>query len=810
MADTNQKRSNKDRMKEITEQLERGIREVFESGQYAEYLSVMSRFHTYSARNQVLIHMQKPDATLLAGFNKWKNQFSRHVKRGERGITIIAPTPFKKKIEEMKLDPDTKAPLLDKDGNAIIEEREIEIPMFKPVSVFDVSQTEGKPLPQLAASLYGDVQQYEAFMEALRRTSPVPMELLQIAASMDGYFDPNRQNIVLRTGMSEVQTVSAAVHEIAHATLHNYEKAAAEGGGQVKPKDRRTEEVEAESISFVVCQYFGIQTSANSFGYIATWSKDKGLPELRASLETISKAAGNLITSIEKHFREVCKERGIDLEAIQPEAETPVQATIRHEYKLHSNFERTSPADSTYIQEYAVAEDLSLTPGEVLYTGTYEECVKLHAALRDGSMTAEQVKAQARTDKLYELDEKLYLHIQLCDGGYDYTIYDKASMRELDGGQLDDPQLPISAACLKICDMHDIGNRTIAYAPLEMVEALREAQLAPPINPHTAELIEHFMQEDAEADDAPPPIEQTLDEYPMPDPVLRQEDVARCGYLDNDLLPISKERARELMERDLTVYLMESGENPEMAFSPEDLEAHSGIFAIPREEWEGSQEFADRVAARMERQPEREAAFLAYNGDCFAIYQLRHDDDLHGVRYQSLEALRTEGHRLMRSDYDLVYTAPLENGADTDKALDRLWHQFNTEHPADYRAPSMSVSDIIVLNRAGVVSCHYVDPHQFTELPGFFSGKNMLRAAEDSIEQNDNQLDGIINNTPAPSVADLEARAKEGQQISLMDLAAAAHRERKGKKPSVLGQLRSQPKQEHKKSTPKKSAEREI
>ena len=188
MADTNQKRSNKDRMKEITEQLERGIREVFESGQYAEYLSVMSRFHTYSARNQVLIHMQRPDATLLAGFNKWKNQFSRHVKRGERGITIIAPTPLKKKIEEMKLDPDTKAPLLDKDGNAIIVEREIEIPMFKPVSVFDVSQTEGKPLPQLAAPLYGDVQQYEAFMEALRRTSPVPMEMLQIAANMDGYF----------------------------------------------------------------------------------------------------------------------------------------------------------------------------------------------------------------------------------------------------------------------------------------------------------------------------------------------------------------------------------------------------------------------------------------------------------------------------------------------------------------------------------------------------------------------------------------------------------------------------------------------
>ena len=444
------KPTNRERLQQITAGIEQGIKELFESEKYMRYLSVMSRFHRYSVNNTMLIYMQKPDATLVAGYNKWKNQFERHVKRGEHGITIIAPTPFKKKIEEQKLDPDTKAPILDAEGKAVMEEREVEIPMFRPVKVFDVSQTDGKPLPELASSLSGNVQNYEAFMEALRRSAPVPLSVEPMAANMDGYFSPDQQRIAIRAGMSEVQTVSAAVHEIAHSKLHNYAKAqeeAARAGDKEPPKkkDRNTEEVEAEaeSISYAVCQYYGIQTGENSFGYIANWSQGKELPELRASLETINKAAGELIADIDQHYKVICKERGIDLAAqseqtvpqqeAASEAEVPMQAPARHAYKLHSNFERTSPADSTYIQEYTVADDLSLIPGEVLYAGTYDECVKLHNALQDGSMTAEQVKAQAQAEKLYELDGRLYLHVQPCDGGYDYTIYDKGTMRALDG-----------------------------------------------------------------------------------------------------------------------------------------------------------------------------------------------------------------------------------------------------------------------------------------------------------------------------------------------------------------------------------------
>lgn len=308
---------NREQLKEITDRIEAGIRDIFESGdmeKYRNYLRTMSRFHNYSLNNQALIHLQRPDATLVAGYNRWRDKFSRHVLRGEKGITIIAPTPYKKKIEQEKLDPDTKLPILDADGKVVTEEKEIEIPMFRPVKVFDYAQTDGKPLPERVASpvanLTGSVENYEAFMEALRRSSPVPVEVKPLSADMDGYFSPKSQSITLREGMSEVQTVSAAVHEIAHAKLHNY---GLQQAAERKHKSRNTEEVEAESISFMVCAYFGIETGANSFGYVATWSKNAELPEFRASLDTIGKTANGIITDVEKHFAEVCKERGVEL-----------------------------------------------------------------------------------------------------------------------------------------------------------------------------------------------------------------------------------------------------------------------------------------------------------------------------------------------------------------------------------------------------------------------------------------------------------------------------------------------------------------
>ena len=311
--------SNKERIKEITAGIEKGIQELFESDRYQNYLTTMSRFHRYSLNNVMLIHAQKPDATLVAGFNKWKNSFGRHVKKGEKGIQILAPTPYKIKQEEQKLDPDTKLPLLDENGEPVTEEKEVTIPMFKVVSVFDVSQTDGRPLPQISSTLIGDVAEYEVFLEALHRTSPVPISFQAMEPGMDGYFAPKKQKIFLREGMSQVQTICAAVHEIAHSKLHDYEhmtELADDGETILVPgeKSRNTEEVEAESVSYAVCQYFGIETAENSFGYIAAWSQGKELKELRASLETINKTSSELITGIEKHYREICKERGIQTE----------------------------------------------------------------------------------------------------------------------------------------------------------------------------------------------------------------------------------------------------------------------------------------------------------------------------------------------------------------------------------------------------------------------------------------------------------------------------------------------------------------
>ena len=819
------KPTNRERLREITDGIEQGIKELFESEKYMRYLSVMSRFHRYSVNNTMLIYMQKPDATLVAGFNKWKNQFERHVKKGEHGITIIAPTPYKKKIEEMKRDPDTHAPILDADGKAVMEKKEIEIPMFRPVKVFDVSQTDGKPLPELASSLSGTVPHYEAFLEAVRRSAPVPIEFEPMADNMDGYFSPERQRIAIREGMSEVQTVSAAVHEIAHSKLHNqkkiqidndqqyqevelFEKPALFSNGRIshddlpegvycydlrgsdddpgfpicveervvvnhagsviltaplefseegrlyftdenglnfnggmltlsqflqeQKKDHRTEEVEAESISYAVCQYFGIQTGENSFGYIASWSKGKELKELRASLETINKTSCELINDIERHYKEICKERGIDLTAKQE----PEQADI---------------------------------PQKALFL----------------------------------LNDATYLHIQPCDTGWDYTLYDKETMKELDGGQLDEPELSRSAAVRQICEGLELENPSIQDAPLSMIETLQDAacqQMQEQVSQQTAETA---------ATQLPDAQEQSLDEYPMPDSEVSVSDMQEYGYLYDGMLPVTRERALELDAAGLTVYLLHEDNTESMVFDTEEIMEHGGLFGVEHEEWEQSPAFHEKVLERQERQMEREQAFLAHEGSCFAIYQVSRDDP-QNVRFMNLDWLQSHNLAVDRNNYDMIYTAPLNGSGSAMEQLETLYEQFNLQKPVDFHSPSMSVSDIVAIKQDGKVSCHYCDSVGFTEIPGFLPD-NPLKNAEMMLEDDYGMIDGIINNGPKErTVAQLEQQARSGQPISLMDLAAAAHREERDKKKSVMEQLKSQPRTERKKAAPKKSAEREI
>ena len=938
------KPTNRERLREITDGIEQGIKELFESEKYMRYLSVMSRFHRYSVNNTMLIYMQKPDATLVAGYNKWKDQFERHVKKGEHGITIIAPTPYKKKIEEQKLDPDTKAPILDKDGKIVTEEKEIEIPMFRPVKVFDVSQTDGKPLPELASSLSGNVPNYEAFMEALRRSAPVPITFEAMAADTDGYFSADHQKIAIRQGMSEVQTVSATVHEIAHSKLHNQKKIQIandeqyqeielfdklglfsngriardnlpEGvycydlrgsdydpgdpvcveervvvnhagsvlltepleltedgrlmlteekglnftGGfstlsqflQKQRKDRHTEEVEAESISYAVCKYFGIETGENSFGYIASWSQGKELKELRASLETINKTSGTLISDIERHYKEICKERGIDPHAkVEPET-----APIEQPADAIKVSDRLQTGDLTYY----VAECMEFPNlGEYHDNLSLEEAIRIYQEIpaermngikgigfelkdgsdyegpfpiltgqtidldtiqaidyyRDNPLVQKAVKELAaampemevlgadanQQEALFLIDDATYLHIQSCDSGWDYTLYDAASMKELDGGQLDMPELSCMKAVLQICDDNDLSSNSVKYAPLPMIETLQDAAY---------QQMQAEVRQRASSSQLPEAQEQALDEYPMPDEQVSTPDMQEYGYFYDGMLPVTRERALELDAAGLTVYVLHEDNTESMVFDPQEIMDHGGLFGVDREEWEKSPQFHEKVMERQEHQQEREQAFLSQNRDCFAIYQVSRDDP-QNVRFMNLDWLKSHDISIDRSNYDLIYTAPLRESGTVPEQLEKLYEQFNLQKPADFHSPSMSVSDIVAIKQDGKVSCHYCDSVGFTQIPGFLP-ENPLKNAEMAVEDDYGMIDGIINNgAKEPTVAELEQQARNGQPISLMDLAAAAHREEREKKKSVMEQLKSQPKAEHKKTAPKKSAEREI
>ena len=695
-----EKQSNRDRLKEITDSIEKGIQELFQSEKYRQYLRTMSRFHKYSVNNTMLIYMQKPDATVVAGFNKWRDQFGRNVLKGEKGIKIIAPTPYKKKIEEAKLDPDTKLPMLDANGKAIMEEKEIKIPMYKPVTVFDVSQTEGKPLPQLAADLTGNVQNYEVFMEAVKRSAPVPV-FMEDLTGMDGYYNDENRRIAVRTGMSEVQTVCAAIHEIAHSLLHSHSKETnevtpswkvvmvSEGGTKhdfssgfkteaeanhfaeaenwryldenrfewrleveedlsaVKAAalSRNTEEVQAESISYAVCAYFGIETGENSFGYIATWSKGKELPELKASLETINRTASGLITDIDRNYKMLMKERGLDKEPESLAAEP--------------------------VQEITVQE----------------------------------------------------------------------------------PE-PVSAP--------DNGS--------------------------------------------------------VPDPAISVESMNAYGYTDSNMLPLTKERALELMERDVTVYMLHTDNTEAMAFDADEIRSFDGIFGVEASEWETVK---DRFVPQ-----DYEKAFLDNPADSFAIYQLRDNDDTARLRYMNSEYLEKKGLSIQKENYAAVYAGNLDRGGDTQDRLNELYETFNIRRPEDFRGHSLSVSDIVALKQNGVVSCHYVDSWGFKELPGFLKPENYLKNAEMAMEDDYGMIDGIINNRPRNTVAELEEQAKTGTPISLLELAQAVQREdvekhraqqpvrreKSGEKPSILAKLKAPSVADTKsvKSAPKRSAERDL
>ncbi len=412
-----------EKMKEITDRLEQGITELFESDRYKEYLSVMSRFHNYSFNNTLLIAMQKPDASLIAGFNAWKNNFGRNVMKGQKGIKILAPSPFKVKKEMDKIDPHTGKAVIGRDGKTVKEEQEITIPAFKVVSVFDVSQTEGRELPSIGVDeLTGDVDRYEDFFAALKQTSPVPVAFEKIEGGAHGYYHLEDKRIAIDEGMSELQTLKTAIHEIAHAKLHDINLNAPK---DEQPRaDRRTREVEAESVAYAVCQHYGLDTSDYSFGYLAGWSSGRELSELKGSLETIRAAAAEIINSIDGHIARLQKAQ--DKEQAAPAQDAPTMP--EYIYKVEANPRAESRNDRFSLQTYLPQENGKAKVGDVLYIGSHEKCRELMGGLVAGKLTQSEVKelyakaqetpADKDTFSIYQLkggEEMRHLHFEPYD-----------------------------------------------------------------------------------------------------------------------------------------------------------------------------------------------------------------------------------------------------------------------------------------------------------------------------------------------------------------------------------------------------------
>jgi len=458
-----------ERMKEITDRLETGIQELFESERYKAYLTTMSKFHSYSFNNTLLIAMQ--GGQLVAGYNKWRDDFHRNVKKGEKAIKILAPAPFKAKKEVQKLDAQGR-PVMGKDGKPVTEVQEIQVPAFKIVSVFDVSQTEGEPLPSIGVEeLTGSVERYGEFFKALEQTSPVPIGFEDIPGGSHGYYHLTEKRIAIQEGMSELQTLKTAIHEIAHSKLHAIDPEAPAIEQADRP-DSRTREVQAESVAYAVCQHYGLDTSDYSFGYVAGWSSGKDLKELKASLETIRATAHELITTIDGHLAQLQKERQAQQE--QPQAAPLEQAAEQPD--PDSVFSKLSPEQQQEMTDSVKAMLQTLIDADLKSTGEVSQGTKEAAQAQGftiaGDGTLEQAKAPQ--EAAYRLESGDYLYIQTSETGYDYTLYGP-DYKELNGGQLDNPDLPFVEAGKEILAIHELPAGTMEPLTGDRMDGFLEA-----------------------------------------------------------------------------------------------------------------------------------------------------------------------------------------------------------------------------------------------------------------------------------------------------------------------------------------------
>ena len=813
-----------EKLKEITDRLEQGITELFDSERYKEYLRVMSKFHNYSFNNTLLIAMQKPDASLIAGFTAWKNQFQRNVKKGEKGIKIIAPSPFKIKQETEKIDPQTQKPVIGRDGKPVTEEKEITIPAYKVVSVFDVSQTEGKELPDIAVdALTGDVEQYSDFFAALEKTSPVPIGFEKIEGGAHGYYHLEDKRIALDEGMSELQTLKTAIHEIAHAKLHDIDLNAPKDEQQPRV-DRRTREVEAESVAYTVCQHYGLDTSDYSFGYVAGWSSGRELAELKSSLETIRSAAADIINSIDGHIAELQKQHEAekaapDLAAAQEQQSEKAALPLTDLQKKAAAIAEKYEALSTQEKIGVIAQAFGGTAGRIetspctgKWRGTSDISIRFDngASLFLGNRLTPKAKTAAVQRELVN-DTLLRYNPEIVSATKEAALASLMEREAKDNAIAAQKGLkPYTLLNVEFNDGADgqsSGYMGWYYVTLAVdgnicshIETGLNYEIADgkvSAEPTREKYFAAGALKDSEVDYVFNNVgfssASGLYALPVSDAVLQRAE--------KTLAERTKAQAAQRTEKDV-IYTMHTNPRSESLADRSFLQAYEQQpdgKAIPGDLLfvgtpEKCRELLQSLNAGELTQGEVKALYAKAqepDRDSFSIYQLKRGDETRDLRFEPYDRLTAAGHTVDPANYDLIYSAPLAPGT----SLEAIFTRFNIDHPKDFKGHSLSVSDVVVLHQNGQDTAHYVDSIGYRQTPEFLQPQNYLKHVEDIVEQNDNNFDGIINNTPqTPTVGELEQKAKAGEPISLIDLTNAIHADKergKEEKPSIRAQLRA-------------------
>ena len=721
-----------DQLKEITERLEQGVKDIFTSEMYTKYLLTMSKFHNYSFNNTLLIAMQRPDATLVAGYNAWKNKFNRYVKKGEKGIQIIAPAPVKEREEREKIDKDTGLTVLNESGEPEIEVVERVIPRFRVTTVFDYAQTDGEPLPTLEVNeLTARVKDYTLLKEAIEQVSPVPIRFGEIEGNAKGYYSHVDKEICVRADMGESQTIKTMIHEVAHAMLHDSDQMKQRG----EEKDQLTKETEAESIAFTVCSALGIDTSDYSFPYVASWASGKELKELKDSMDTIRLTAADFLEKLETAVAERSVERMTAMEYAEK-----LIADKERDKTVFDNSQRNLIVNFAYkLDDRAATEELANNLAAAVAAENTEEINRL----------------------MWEAEEKIE---SLPDG-----MIGLSEMHEY--GYLKDDVLPLTKEGAR--EWHRLGERIYPlfqdgtagdFASQEEIEQ-HDGIFGIKADAWSAILLEkneEYLEDEYARPDAALTVisrEQALRLFdegkqiylirisPWPVLVTGREEIERGSdyfQIAKEDLEKDKQKAMENSEKapveklaaDLDEFAFDfdfyhykdSVEDREQAVEALKEQIQAGDVQ-PIREWlqdaveESEGESAEKAAELITRLDAlvKEQKLLSGSEKQFGIYQITARDQEHDYRFMNLDFVKRHGMEVNRADYELVYTAPL-----TEKdTLEAIYERFNIQRPADFTGHSLSVSDVVVLNDGKSIKACYVDSIGFAELPDFFKERKI-------------------------------------------------------------------------------------